>query len=80
MYKFIFYMPNILVIKHIRIMGIFDCITDLVQLKKKEVCILVLGLNNSGKLTVMNFSKNSNSEVTAKTSSIGYHVKKLKCK
>jgi ribosome biogenesis GTPase A len=42
------------------VMGLLDRLSDLLGLKKKEVHVLCLGLDNSGKTTIINKLKPSN--------------------
>lgn len=41
-------------------MGLFDKLAGWLGLKKKEVHVLCLGLDNSGKTTIINYLKPSN--------------------
>ena len=45
---------NCLVLFTVLIMGLFDSLASWLGLKKKEVHVLCLGLDNSGKTTIIN--------------------------
>lgn len=61
-------------------MGILDRIANLVGLRKKEVNILVVGLNNSGKSTVINQLKNEENRSLDIVPTVGFNVDKFSCK
>ena len=61
-------------------MGLFDSLVQLLGLKKKEAHVLVVGLDNSGKSTVVNFFKSERSRAAEIVPTIGFNVEKLKSK
>lgn len=64
-----------------KIMGILDKLVHALGLKKKEVRILVLGLNNSGKSTLLNQLKNDDSKTASDVvPTVGFNVEKFKSK
>ncbi|XP_011502721.1 PREDICTED: ADP-ribosylation factor-like protein 6 isoform X2 [Ceratosolen solmsi marchali] len=58
-------------------MGLFDHLANFVGLRKKQVNVLVVGLNNSGKSTVINHFKNQNERCTDIIPTIGFSVEKF---
>lgn len=46
-------------------------------MKKKEVNVLVIGLNNSGKSTVINHFKNEENRATEIVPTVGFNVEKF---
>ncbi|KAH8420656.1 hypothetical protein KR222_004630 [Zaprionus bogoriensis] len=58
-------------------MGIFDNLTDLVKLKKDKMTILVLGLNNSGKSTIISHFKKANEQSTVTVPTVGFYVEQF---
>lgn len=64
-----------------KIMGFLDKLINVLGLKKKEVRILVLGLNNSGKSTLLNQLKNEDTKsVNEVLPTVGFNVEKFKSK
>jgi len=61
-------------------MGIFDKLVGLLRLKKKEVNVLVLGLDNSGKSTLLNHFKSDDSKSNEIVPTIGFNVEKFQSK
>lgn len=61
-------------------MGLFDRLTNILGLKKKEVNVLVVGLNNSGKSTVINNLKREDDRCINILPTVGYNVEKFACK
>ncbi|XP_030047705.1 ADP-ribosylation factor-like protein 6 [Microcaecilia unicolor] len=59
-------------------MGFFDKLTGWLGLKKKEVHLLCLGLDNSGKTTIINKLKPSNAQAQDIVPTIGFSVEKFK--
>uniref|UniRef100_A0A667X9Z3 ADP-ribosylation factor-like 6 n=1 Tax=Myripristis murdjan TaxID=586833 RepID=A0A667X9Z3_9TELE len=53
-------------------MGLFDKLAGLLGLKKKEVNVLCLGLDNSGKSTIINQLKPSNAQTQDIVPTIGF--------
>ncbi|KAJ7320401.1 hypothetical protein JRQ81_019912, partial [Phrynocephalus forsythii] len=62
----------------IRIMGLFDKLAGWLGLKKKEVHVLCLGLDNSGKTTIINKLKPSNAQTQDIVPTIGFTIEKFK--
>ncbi len=64
-----------------KIMGILDKLIGALGFKKKEARILVLGLNNSGKSTLLNQLKNEDSKsINEVVPTVGFNVEKFKSK
>lgn len=61
-------------------MGLFDRLANLLGLRKKEVNVLVVGLNNSGKSTVINNFKREDDRCIDIVPTVGYNVEKFSCK
>lgn len=62
-------------------MGLLDKIIAIFGLKKKEARILVLGLNNSGKSTLLNQLKRDDSKLPNDVvPTVGFNVEKFKSK
>uniref|UniRef100_A0ACB8FIG4 ADP-ribosylation factor-like protein 6 n=1 Tax=Sphaerodactylus townsendi TaxID=933632 RepID=A0ACB8FIG4_9SAUR len=62
----------------INIMGLFDKLAGWLGLKKKEVHVLCLGLDNSGKTTIINKLKPSNAQTQDIVPTIGFSIEKFK--
>lgn len=58
-------------------MGLLDKLSSLFRLKKREVKVLVVGLNNSGKSTVLNHLKSDDDKITVEPT-VGLNVEKFK--
>lgn len=61
-----------------RDMGLLDRLSGLLGLKKKEVHVLCLGLDNSGKTTIINKLKPSNAQSQDIVPTIGFSIEKFK--
>lgn len=61
-------------------MGLLDKLVHYLGLKKKEVKILVVGLNNSGKSTVVNNLKLDENKVNEIVPTLGLNIDKFKRK
>lgn len=61
-------------------MGIFERVTFLLGLKKREVNVLIIGLNNSGKSTLINHFKNDEEKLAEIVPTVGFNVEKFKSK
>ncbi|XP_064605565.1 ADP-ribosylation factor-like protein 6 [Liolophura sinensis] len=61
-------------------MGLFDYLAKWLGLKKKEVNVLVVGLDNSGKSTIINHFKTEESKSHDIVPTIGFNVEKFKNK
>ena len=59
-------------------MGIFDGFLRMLGMKKKEASVIVVGLDNSGKSTVLNYLKPEESKVHDIVPTIGFNVDKFK--
>ncbi|XP_065151861.1 ADP-ribosylation factor-like protein 6 [Paramisgurnus dabryanus] len=59
-------------------MGLFDKLTGLLGLKKKEVNVLCLGLDNSGKTTIINQLKPTTAQAQDIVPTIGFSIEKFK--
>nr|XP_060626588.1 ADP-ribosylation factor-like protein 6 isoform X1 [Anolis sagrei ordinatus]XP_060626589.1 ADP-ribosylation factor-like protein 6 isoform X1 [Anolis sagrei ordinatus] len=59
-------------------MGLFDKLAGWLGLKKKEVHVLCLGLDNSGKTTIINKLKPSNAQAQDIVPTIGFSIEKFK--
>ncbi|XP_036302371.1 ADP-ribosylation factor-like protein 6 isoform X3 [Pipistrellus kuhlii] len=59
-------------------MGLLDRLSGLLGLKKKEVHVLCLGLDNSGKTTIINKLKPSNAQTQDIVPTIGFSIEKFK--
>ncbi|XP_017279360.1 ADP-ribosylation factor-like protein 6 isoform X2 [Kryptolebias marmoratus] len=59
-------------------MGLLDKLSGWLGLKKKEVNILCLGLDNSGKTTIINQLKPSNTQAQEIVPTIGFNIEKFK--
>lgn len=61
-------------------MKLFDRLVHALGLKKKEVNVLVVGLNNSGKSTVINHFKREDERCIDIVPTVGFNVEKFACK
>lgn len=61
-------------------MGLFDRLANLLGLRRKEVNVLVVGLNNSGKSTVINHFKREEDRCLDIVPTVGFNVEKFACK
>lgn len=62
-----------------KVMGLLDKLIGALGLKKKEARILVLGLNNSGKSTLLNQLKSEDSKCSNDVvPTVGFNVEKFK--
>nr|XP_014342355.1 PREDICTED: ADP-ribosylation factor-like protein 6 [Latimeria chalumnae] len=59
-------------------MGLFDKLAGWLGIKKKEVNVLCLGLDNSGKTTIINKLKPSNARAQDIVPTIGFSVEKFR--
>ncbi|MGH0168681.1 UNVERIFIED_CONTAM: hypothetical protein FKN15_055103 [Acipenser sinensis] len=59
-------------------MGLFDKLAGWLGIKKKEVHVLCLGLDNSGKTTIINKLKPSNAQTQDIVPTIGFSIEKFK--
>lgn len=61
-------------------MGLFQKLAIFLGVRKKEVNVLVVGLNNSGKTTVVNSFKNEDDKVTDIVPTVGFNVERFQSK
>ena len=61
-------------------MGLFDKLAYSFGLKKREANVLVVGLDNAGKSTVLNHFKPEEQRSTEVVPTVGYSVEKFKGK
>mmetsp|Transcript_22913 Transcript_22913/g.23563 ORF Transcript_22913/g.23563 Transcript_22913/m.23563 type:complete len:188 (-) Transcript_22913:32-595(-) len=59
-------------------MGLFDMISDALGFKKREAKILVIGLDNSGKTTLINHLKPKKASTFEVTPTVGFQVEELR--
>ena len=59
-------------------MGLFDKLVNFLGLKKKEYSVLVLGLDNSGKSTILNHFKPDEEKYHNIVPTVGFSVEKFK--
>lgn len=58
-------------------MGIFDKLAGFLGLRRREVNVLVVGLDNSGKSTLLNHFKSEDSKSADIVPTIGFNVEKF---
>lgn len=58
-------------------MGFFDKIVGLLGLRRREVNVLVVGLDNSGKSTLLNHFKTEETKSNEIVPTIGFNVEKF---
>ena len=61
-------------------MGIFDKLATILKLKKEQVTILIVGLNNSGKSTIINHFKVPDERTTITVPTVGFTVERFQSK
>lgn len=61
-------------------MRLFERLANLLGLRKKEVNVLVVGLNNSGKSTVINNFKREDDRCIDIVPTVGFNIEKFACK
>ena len=59
-------------------MGLFDKLVNFLGLKKKECSVLVLGLDNAGKSTILNHFKPDEEKYHNIVPTVGFSVEKFK--
>lgn len=62
------------------IMGLFDKLANMLKMKKEQINILVVGLNNSGKSTIVNHFKNPNERTSIIVPTVGFSVERFESK
>lgn len=58
-------------------MGLFRKLAMFLGIRKKEVNVLVIGLNNSGKSTIINHFKDEEEKATEIVPTVGFNVEKF---
>lgn len=58
-------------------MGVFNKLADIIRIKKEKITILVIGLNNSGKSTIINCLKNSEEQTAITVPTVGFTVEQF---
>lgn len=58
-------------------MGLFDALAGILKLRKEQINILVVGLNNSGKSTIVNHFKNPEERPSITVPTVGFSVEKF---
>lgn len=61
-------------------MGLFDVLANMLKMKKEQINILVVGLNNSGKSTIVNHFKNPQEKATITVPTVGFTVERFQSK
>lgn len=61
-------------------MGLFDKLSKILKLKKEAMTILVVGLNNSGKSTIINHFKNTDDRNSITVPTVGFSIEKFQSK
>lgn len=61
-------------------MGLFDKLANMLKMKKEQINILVVGLNNSGKSTIVNHFKNPNERTSIIVPTVGFSVERFESK
>ncbi len=61
-------------------MGLLSKFSSWLGVKKREVCILVVGLDNSGKTTILNRLKPPEAQTTETVPTVGFNVEKFQTK
>ncbi|XP_055601005.1 ADP-ribosylation factor-like protein 6 isoform X1 [Uranotaenia lowii] len=58
-------------------MGLFDKLANIFKIKKEQINILVVGLNNSGKSTIVNHFKNPDERSSIIVPTVGFSVERF---
>ncbi|XP_053689976.1 ADP-ribosylation factor-like protein 6 [Sabethes cyaneus] len=58
-------------------MGLFDKLANMLKIKKEQINILVVGLNNSGKSTIVNHFKNPDERNSIIVPTVGFSVERF---
>lgn len=61
-------------------MGLFDKLVSLLKIKKEQINILVVGLNNSGKSTIVNHFKNPDEKSSITVPTVGFSIERFQSK
>lgn len=59
-------------------MGLFDKLANVLGIRKREVNVLVVGLDNSGKSTVLNHFKPEENKHSDIVPTVGFNVERFK--
>lgn len=58
-------------------MGLFDALAGMLKIRKEQVNILVVGLNNSGKSTIVNHFKHPDEKASFTVPTVGFTVERF---
>lgn len=58
-------------------MGLFDALASMLKIRKEQVSILVVGLNNSGKSTIVNHFKHPDEKSAMSVPTVGFTVERF---
>lgn len=58
-------------------MGLFDKLATMLKVRKEQVNILVIGLNNSGKSTIVNHFKEADEKSSIVVPTVGFSVERF---
>ena len=58
-------------------MGLFDALAGILKMKKEQINILVVGLNNSGKSTIVNHFKHPDERSSITVPTVGFNVERF---
>lgn len=58
-------------------MGLFDLLAGMLKVRKEQINILVIGLNNSGKSTIVNHFKDPEERTSVTLPTVGFNVEKF---
>lgn len=58
-------------------MGLFDVLAGMLKMKKEQINILVVGLNNSGKSTIVNHFKHPDEKSSITVPTVGFNVERF---
>lgn len=58
-------------------MGLFDKLAGMLKVRKEQVNILVIGLNNSGKSTIVNHFKEADERSSIVVPTVGFSVERF---
>ncbi|KAL1401915.1 hypothetical protein pipiens_001911 [Culex pipiens pipiens] len=58
-------------------MGLFDKLSSMLKIKKEQINILVVGLNNSGKSTIVNRFKNPDERSNVIVPTVGFSIERF---
>lgn len=61
-------------------MGLFDKLASMLKVRKEQVNILVVGLNNSGKSTIVNHFKDADEKSSIIVPTVGFNVERFQSK